>query len=357
MHQALRLPLAGLLAACALAGAPAGAQARPFIDPLDLPAQKSELAARSPLMAVARAGDRLVSAGQRGHILYSDDGGAHWTQAAVPVSCDLVALHFADARRGWAVGHEGVVLATRDGGASWSRQLDGRQIGALLVRHYTQRVQAREPDAARWLKWAQGFAAQGPDKPLLDVYFEDERRGFVVGAFNLVLRTEDGGQSWTPWLDRTDNPQELHLYAVRPAGGSLFAVGEQGLVLRLDRDAARWRAVPLPYQGTLFGVLGTAGEVVVFGLRGTALHSADGGASWHRLDTGLRSTLTGGALRADGRVVLVSQAGDVVQGSATTGQGLQRAPLPRSAAFGATEAGPGRLAIAGPRGVRVEALP
>ena len=96
-----------------------GACAQPaFQPPLALPAVKSPLAARAPLNAVALAGIRLVAAGSRGHIVYSDDEGKSWTQADVPVSSDLLALHLPSARQGWAVGHEGVVLHTSDGGAT-----------------------------------------------------------------------------------------------------------------------------------------------------------------------------------------------------------------------------------------------
>ena len=52
-----------------------------FVDVLDTPAQISPLAGRSLMQAVARAGDRLVAVGQRGHVVYSTDGGATWKQA------------------------------------------------------------------------------------------------------------------------------------------------------------------------------------------------------------------------------------------------------------------------------------
>ena len=71
-----------------------GAQASTYVDVLDLPAQSSALAARSPLLGVAQAGQRLVTVGQRGHILYSDDAGQNWQQADVPVSSDLTAVQF-----------------------------------------------------------------------------------------------------------------------------------------------------------------------------------------------------------------------------------------------------------------------
>jgi photosystem II stability/assembly factor-like uncharacterized protein len=65
----------------------------------------------------------------------------------------------------------------------------------------------RRPAAKRLQQDAEAFAAQGADKPFLDVWFEDEKKGFAIGAFNLILRTEDGGKTWTPWLDRIDNPR------------------------------------------------------------------------------------------------------------------------------------------------------
>ena len=95
------------------------APGRSFVDVLDQPATASPLAAQRVLQASAVAGKRLVAAGARGHIVYSDDRGATWQQAKVPVSADLTALHFVDARQGWAVGHEGVVLHT----ARWRRDL------------------------------------------------------------------------------------------------------------------------------------------------------------------------------------------------------------------------------------------
>ena len=49
---------------------------------------ESAKAASNLLLDITEAGDRLVVAGDRGHILYSDDGGNSWTQARCrPVSC------------------------------------------------------------------------------------------------------------------------------------------------------------------------------------------------------------------------------------------------------------------------------
>ncbi|NYU07364.1 glycosyl hydrolase, partial len=246
-----------------------------YVDVLDLPARVSALAINSPLSGMARAGERVIAVGQRGHILFSDDAGKHWQQAAVPVSADLTAVSFPDASQGWAVGNDGVVLHTSDAGVTWNKQLDGRQIGALLVKHYTALASA-EPGNEQWpllVDEGQRLVEQGADKPLLDVWFANDQVGYVVGVFNLILRTDDGGKSWTPFQDRTDNPQGLHLNAIASTGDSLYIAGEQGLLLKWDDHTQRFAAVPTPYQGSFFGVLGKPGEVLVYGLRGNVLRS------------------------------------------------------------------------------------
>lgn len=340
---------AGIALALALVAAlPAAA----FVDPLDAPAVPSALAARRPIAAVTAAGTRLVAVGQRGHVLWSDDGGRSWTQAAVPVSTDLTAVHFASAERGWACGHDGVVLATRDGGRSWARQLDGRAVERLL-RGWVRSHVGRAPRAA--VEQAEFLAGRGADQPLLGIWFADERTGFAVGAFDLVLATADGGETWTPWVGRTDNPRALHLLAIGRAAGAVLVAGEQGLLLRLDRGGERFRAIPAPRRGSLFGITGDGAAALVYGLRGTVLRSDDG-ARWREVQTGLDVAVTGGAALPGGQVVLVSQAGDVLV-SADGGRSFHAAPRARPApASSIAAAGTDAVVIGGPGGLQVEAL-
>ena len=166
----------------------------PWRDVLDTPAQKSPLAARGLLTGLARAGKRSSRSASAATCCLSDDAGKTWQQADVPVSSDLVAVHFPDAERGWAVGHDGVVLNSTDGGRTWTRQLDGRDLGDALVAYYS-----RSGDA-KWLAEAQRFAAQGAENPFLDVWFEDDthrlrRRRLRPGAAHR-RRRQDAGSRW-----------------------------------------------------------------------------------------------------------------------------------------------------------------
>ncbi|MDM4764463.1 YCF48-related protein [Pelomonas sp. SE-A7] len=319
-----RIVLPLLLAAAAMAASAAG-----FRDPLDQPAQASRLAPKASLSAVARVGAGLVVAGSRGHVLRSDDEGRTWQQASVPVSSDLVALSFPDALHGWAVGHDAVILASSDGGKSWQRQFDGRQLGP-----------------------------QGAESPLLDVWFDDASRGWAVGAFGQILSTGDGGKTWTGLpAAQSDNPKALHLYAVRRIAGSLYLAGEQGLLLRWDDKAQRFAALSQPYAGTLFGITGDGGLLLIHGLRGHALRSVDGGRSWEPVATGLQVGLTGSARTAEGHWLLASQAGHVLlsrdEGRSFQPLKLQR-PLPIS---GLATVGQRGLLLVGPRGLQTQNLP
>lgn len=308
-----------MLVWAALQGA---AQAAPFTDVLDLPAMPSALAASSALRDVTRAGERLVAVGPRGHIVYSDDQGAHWLQAQVPVSADLNAVSFPTAVHGWAVGNDGVVLHSRDGGQHWEKQLDGRAL------------------------------ADGTDSTLLDVWFSDDQHGYAVGLFNLLLRTEDGGQHWLPWQDHSDNPQSLHLTSLAPVGDALYITGEQGLLLKLDRAGERFRQVPTPYAGTLFGAVGKPGLLLIYGLRGNAYRSTDGGRQWQPVSSGVKTSLTAASLGASGEVWLASQAGDLLlsrDGGASFSPQPQATRGPVTALAGAAGTG---LVLVGERGVR-----
>lgn len=314
-----------LAAGTALAGMAATGAVQGWVDVLDSPALASPLAARGLLNGLASAGERIVAVGQRGHILWSDDRGANWKQAQVPVSSDLVAVAFPTPTQGWAVGHDGVILHSADAGKTWTRQRDGR------------------PDNA--------------DVPLLDVWFQDAQHGWAVGAFGTLLETTDAGAHWQSVQAASDNPKKLHLYSVRGIAGQVWIAGEQGTLLKLDRANGRFVAVPLPYQGTLFGVTGSDAVVLVHGLRGNVLRSTDGGASWQAVPTHLQVGITAATVDARGRILLASQAGHLL---ASSDAGASFAPIPLERPFPAAAvlgAGAGRVLVAGPRGVQAQTLP
>lgn len=339
------LPAAGSAGAAATtataAAAPAAAEG-PAV--LRTPALITPRAAGAAMLAVARAGRRLVAAGERGIVRLSDDDGAGWSQARVPVQVSLTALHFADARRGWATGHLGTILRTGDGGASWTLQLHGIDAARRLLA-----AAADEPARQR----AQRLVDEGPDKAFFDLDLAGPR-GLAVGAYGLAAETRDEGGSWQPVPSaRLPNPKGLHLYAARWLGRQLFVAGEQGLLLRSDDGGASFEPLASPYKGSFFGLLATrAGSLIAFGLRGHAFRSTDAGASWEKLETGVPASLGAGVQRADGRLLLLAQNGDLLA-SRDDGRHFERLPAARplpAAALAACD--DGHVVVAGLRGLQ-----
>lgn len=232
-------------------------------------AEQAPMASRSLLTGIVQAGDRLVAVGSRGHILTSDDG-ANWVQAQVPVDVLLTSLTFADARNGWAVGHDATILHTQDGGSTWS-------------------VQRFQPGASA----------------LLDVLFLDAQRGFAIGAYGQFLQTADGGANWTV-LESPIVEEGLHFNALtRLNDGTLFLVGEQGM-MAASNDGIEWRRLQSPYESSLFAVAakGAAGAVVG-GLRGNVYVSDDAvNGSWTHVDNDSVQSVFGITALEDGSFAL-----------------------------------------------------
>ena len=342
-----------------------------FQDVLDTPAASSRLAQKTLLIGVTMAGKRIVAVGQHGHIVYSDDQGKSWTQAAVPVSSDLLAVHFPTPQHGWVVGHDGVVLHSADNGATWTKQFDGRAAAQVMESHYLSTKTCSSCHSKSGLPVVSSpdngerpglmleikkFSNQGADKPFLDVWFENENTGYIVGAFNLIFRTNNGGKSWVPLYDQIDNPRHFHLNAIRKIGKELYITAEQGTVFKLDQKTERFAAIKTPYSGTLFGITGKPGALIAFGMRGNAFLSRDDGNKWQKIETGVQGGLTGATVTEEGKTVLVSQGGQVLVSSDDGTSFVQvkiEQPTPTASV---TALDKNYLAMVGQRGVTVQSI-
>lgn len=294
--SALRSGLMTVTAAVCLAGAFHAANANVSLE-LETPAMASRLGLERSLVDIAAIGKRLVVVGRMGGIYVSNDAGLSWTQAEVPVSVDLTAVRFVSADVGWAVGHDGVVLRTDDGGTSWKLVLDGRRASKIMQTFYRERVAAGDEAAQPELDEVERFVEEDGARPFLDVWFDNAQDGFIVGAWGLILRTQDGGRTWQPWMHRTDNPDMQHLNAIRRIGGRLWIVGERGLMLRLDDNSGRFVAQASPNTGTWFGIVGTDSQIIAYGLQGRAFVSSDAGSTWQPVNLPTQGVIAAGDLQ------------------------------------------------------------
>ncbi len=340
IRNPLRLRIAALLIAVLACG-----DAWPLADVVERPSIPSARAPQALLLALARAGHRLVAAGERGIVLLSDDNGGSWRQAQVPVSVTLTSVHFIDASNGWITGHSGVLLHTSDAGQTWSTSLDGTRVaGIVLDGELAKGAKANPAQLAE----ARRLVADGPDKPLMDVHFVSPESGFVVGAYGLFLHTEDGGRSWRPWQARLANLKGRHLTRIASVDGSLYVVGEQGVAYLSVDGGNTFKELASPYHGTFFGVVSlSADEVIIYGLRGSAFRVGRRGAQWTRLATPAPVAYCAATRLASGVVVLASQTGELVR-SPDGGASLEPLPAPvHNLTTAMAEADDGALILAG----------
>ena len=302
-----------------------------YEDPLEVAAIKSEKAVKSLLLDITLAGNRLVAVGERGHIVYSDDNGQSWSQAEVPVITTLTSVYFPSKDQGWAVGHDGLIIHSDNGGETWQRQFDGFQANKKVLESIEEHVadleeqmDATTDDVEREeleyvleevrfaLDDARYDVEDNATKPLLDVWFQDDRTGFVLGAYGFLFKTNNGGRTWENWALKTENPNRFHLNAITQASnGDLFIAGEAGLLLQSTDQGESWQQLESPYQGSYFGVIpvGNQGNVIAFGLRGHAFSSVANGRSWEEIAIESDATIAGGKAAASGDIVLVGSSG------------------------------------------------
>lgn len=204
------------------------------------PALMAAKATQARLMDIAVVGPQLLAVGEAGVILRSADG-KDWQQVPSPVNVMLTRAKFTDANNGWALGYDASILQTTDGGANWT------------LRHYD----------------AQGRA-------LYDLLFLDAQHGIAVGAFGRMLETQDGGKTWAVQTSALSK-LGLHLNVLLKLGdGSLFVVGERGLMARSKDAGTSWQTLNSPYAGSFFGAQ-TQGDkgLLVYGMRGNVFTAAD----------------------------------------------------------------------------------
>lgn len=332
------------------------AETSTWIDPVGAPAEILPLAANSLMLAIAKSGDHFVAVGGRGQILLSADG-TTWKQSPIQTRTTFTAIAAVDANV-WAVGHEGVIAHSSDGGEHWEIQ-----------RSDPMKADAEANEATR-------DPQQGA--PLLSVLFTTAQHGFSVGAYSLALRTDDGGAGWKPMIVATpaakkgavsksddiddddiapakDNDKMTfsekdlkigeeaspHLNAIaRTGSGALIIVGERGSAFQSRDDGATWKRSQLPYDGSMFGVIGYENDhVLAFGLRGHVYESADLGTHWAEVETNTELSLMGGSALQDGGAVIVGANGivlarlhghDQLHGFIDTPAGIIAAALPIS---------------------------
>ncbi|MCP5129745.1 MAG: hypothetical protein H6985_09210 [Pseudomonadales bacterium] len=328
-------------------------------DVLNLPAEPSELAYKAPMFVIKKFGDRYFAAGDRGHIIYSDDHGKTWTQAEVPVRSTLLDIFFVNPEQGWAVGHEGVILHSSDGGKTWEKQYDGLRYGTEGIAFY-KKMMEQDPDNELYpiMLGEMEFAVeQGADKPFFGVVFYDEKHGHVAGAYGMLMVTYDGGKTWEHRLHNAENENFNHIFdfSPLPEQGRYFLSGEAGLLLIGDINAqTATRVHSVPWEGSFFATVAAAdGAIVMGGLRGRMFRTADEGNTWTVVEKPPTSAIVAETRLTDNTLVAAGVGGEILV-SDDDGFVFTMSPASGKAGpiFDLTQGEGDTLLVAGPKGIK-----
>ena len=332
-------------------------------DVLDLPAVKSELAPHSMIYSIEKPGERIFATGHRGHILFSDDGGASWTQADVPVRSAITDIHFPTPEKGWAVGHEGVILHSSEGGETWAKQFDGIRYGEEGLVLYEGMLDADpENELLLYLVEEMQFAIeQGADKPFFRVFFLNDKQGYAMGAYGMSMVTFDGGETWEHNLHLLENDSFYHIFdfAPLPEEGRYFISGEAGLFMVGDVNERKATMIhSIPWEGSFFASADASdGSIVMGGLRGRMFRTEDVGQTWTVVEKPPTSSIVDSVRLEDGRLIFVGIAGEIL---ISDDNGMSFAPVPLrtgSRIYAVAEGEPGTLLVGGPLGIQQLTLP
>ncbi|WP_236384479.1 WD40/YVTN/BNR-like repeat-containing protein [Pseudomonas gessardii] len=304
------------------------------------------------LTSVSKAGNRLVAVGEHGKVLLSEDNGKHWQSVEGGVTNTLTAVRFFDDREGFALGHGGTILKTSDGGQTWRAVLQGAQV-AELTREAAARISSDSQlghKASELELYAQRLDKSEASDPLFDILFFGTNKILVVGAYGMVLRSDDGGDTWQVWMAHVENPQESHLYAIAQAGDAIYLAGEQGYLARSLDQGRTFLKLKTDVGSSFFTLqVDNQGKILAAGLQGILVLTVNQGGSWTRLDTGQIGTLIDSEKDDRGRIYFADLNGRLTRLVGNTLTPVQNADLPLSAFVIDSE---GAFVIVGASGIK-----
>jgi photosystem II stability/assembly factor-like uncharacterized protein len=246
--------------------------------------------------------------GDDGFLGRTDDGGRSWVRQSVGTTDAINDIYFRDKEDGFLIAGN-TIFVTHDNGTRWSESrsflpsdFDGATVELYSVRFSSKKkgwvvgsVSKRDRviDSILVFTDDEGETWQRQRAPtrseLIHIDFDNDRRGWIVGAEGTIMNTVDGGQTW----NRQTSGTTATLYHTEFRNDKRgWAVGERGTILRTNDGGLIWTPVTAGTRSTLLSVeFVSDDEGWAVGRAGTILRTDDAGVTWIQQESTVKNNL------------------------------------------------------------------
>ena len=274
---------------------------------------KKNTGTRAALLAVSFADENHGwASGDGGLIIGTKNGGTTWAKQKIDTNNTVEGIHFVSPQIGWAAGGGGTLLYTSMGGEPIIEEkvnAEGEKVKEEQSGYdFQTSATVNTLDAIFMLNakvgWAVGAGgaivatvdgtnwevqasnvpnSNGMPEPIWDVHFADENVGIAAAEFGVILRTKDGGKTWTSLEPRPVAARLQGVHMLSPT--EAWIVGKDATILHTTDGGDSWDIVSSTSELRAVHFyddqLGWA-----VGLSGSVLHTNDGGTTWKSQNSG-----------------------------------------------------------------------
>ena len=247
--------------------------------------------------------------GSRNVIIKTNNGGTDWDIVFSDSNSNFIDMDFVSDQTGFTISENFLINnytinKTEDGGVSWySTQFGNAELNSILFTDFDNGWSVGSQNNQLFITHTSNTGVSWEQQPninisgwsLNDVDFVNSEYGFAVGIFGVLIKTTNGGNSWTEsWGNIDPNlfwihyeltgvyfPEASNCWVV---GSSSYFGGPRTMVAHTTDGGANWDTLSFPSgygSGEIFFINQLDGFIVgrIYDYKTT-----DGGVTWSRID-------------------------------------------------------------------------
>jgi len=192
----------------------------------------------------------FFASGTDGVTYVTSDGGTNWSELSLGTGQQTVFIDFVDVDNGYVICYYGMFMKTTDGGASFTPLMEWPQVSfwglafpetdKIVLSTYGGGELAISTDGGASWDYPSNLAS-GVTENLYECEFLDANTGLAGGGYGTLIRTTDGGDTWTAIespmaLVANKHINAIHVYDATTA----FTGGSSGYLMKSVDGGLTW---------------------------------------------------------------------------------------------------------------------